>query len=121
MQQKLLISLAEAVAGDDAVVTRSGPEFVEVSAAGVTKASTLEIVCTERGIAAAEVVAIGDMVNDVTLLRWTGHGVAVAGAHPDLLALADEVTASAEDDGVAVYLERLLGLETPTTRRAKLR
>jgi len=115
MQQKLLISLAEAVAGDDAVVTRSGPEFVEVSAAGVTKASTLEIVCTERGIAAAEVVAIGDMVNDVTLLRWTGHGVAVAGAHPDLLALADEVTASAEDDGVAVYLERLLGLETPTT------
>jgi Cof subfamily protein (haloacid dehalogenase superfamily) len=107
MQQKLLIALAEAVAGADAVVTRSGPELVEIAAAGVTKASTLEAVCAERGIAASEVLAFGDMVNDVSLLRWAGHGVAVAGAHPDLLAVADEVTASAEDDGVAVYLERL--------------
>jgi hypothetical protein len=115
MDQKLLISLTEMVAGGDAVVTRSGPEFAEVSAAGVTKASTLAIVCTERGIAAAEVVAIGDMVNDVSLLEWAGHGVAVTGAHPQLLAVADEVTASAEDDGVAVYLEKLPGLEPPAS------
>lgn len=113
MPQKLLISLAEAVAGGDAVVTRSGPELVEIAAAGVTKASTLERVCTGLGMVAAEVLAFGDMVNDVSLLSWAGHGVAVAGAHPDLLAVANDVTAAAEDDGVAAYLEALLGLDPP--------
>jgi hypothetical protein len=111
MPQKLLISLAEAVAGDDAVVTRSGPELVEIAAAGVTKASTLEYVCKARGLGSGDVLAFGDMVNDVSLLTWAGRGVAVAGAHPELLAIADEVTASAADDGVAVYLENLLGIE----------
>jgi len=115
VQQKLLVSLAEAVASGDAEVTRSGPELVEISAASVTKATTMALVCDERGVAAAQVLAFGDMVNDVSLLEWAGHGVAVAGAHPDLLAVADEVTASAENDGVAAYLEKLLELEPPAS------
>jgi Cof subfamily protein (haloacid dehalogenase superfamily) len=113
MPQKLLISLAEAIAGADAVITRSGPDLVEIAAAGVTKASTLEFVCKARGLGAAQVLAFGDMVNDVSLLAWAGRGVAVAGAHPDLLAIADETTAAAGDDGVAVYLEKLLGIKPP--------
>jgi len=113
MQQKLLISLASAIARDDAVITRSGPELVEIAAAGVTKASTLEFVCKARGLGSGDVLAFGDMVNDVSMLTWAGRGVVVAGAHPDLLAIADEVTASAADDGVAVYLENLLGIEPP--------
>ena len=108
MAQKLLLPLAEAVAGDDAVVTRSGLELLEISAAGVTKASALRGWCDGLGIAAAQVVALGDMVNDLPMLRWAGHAVAVAGAHPDVLAVADEVIASNADDGVADYLERLL-------------
>lgn len=108
MSQKLLLPLAEAVAGDDAVVTRSGLELLEISAAGVTKASALRRVCDELGVAAAEVVALGDMVNDLPMLRWAGRAVAVAGAHPDVLAAADEVTASNTVDGVAAYLELLL-------------
>jgi len=108
MDQKLLLPLAEAVAGDDAVVTRSGLELLEVSAAGVTKASALQRLCDGLGIAAAEVVALGDMVNDLPMLRWAGHAVAVAGAHPGVLAAADEVIAGNDHDGVAAYLERLL-------------
>jgi hydroxymethylpyrimidine pyrophosphatase-like HAD family hydrolase len=46
-------------------------------------------------------------LNDLPMLAWAGHGVAVANAHPDVIDAADEVTASNEDDGVAVVLERL--------------
>ena len=47
------------------------------------------------------------MPNDLPMLEWVGHAVAVANAHPEVLALADEVTASNDDDGVAQVLERL--------------
>ena len=107
MVQKLLLPLAVAVAGDDAVVTRSGTELLEISAAGVTKASALAGFCASAGVAATEVVAIGDMVNDLSMLRWAGHAVAVASAHPDVLAATDEVIAGNDRDGVAEYLERL--------------
>jgi len=107
MAQKLLLPLAVAVAGDDAEVTRSGLELLEISAAGVTKASALEGLCDTLGIASSEVVAIGDMVNDLPMLRWAGRAVAVADAHPDVLAAADEVIGSNTHDGVAEYLERL--------------
>ncbi len=52
-------------------------------------------------------VAIGDMVNDLPMLRWAGRAVAVANAHPDVLAAADEIIASNDDDGVARYIEAL--------------
>ena len=55
------------------------------------------------------VVAFGDMPNDLELIRWAGLGVAVANAHPLLQEAADEVTASNDDDGVAMVIERLLG------------
>ena len=108
MVQKLLLPLAEAVAGDDAVVTRSGSELLEISAAGVTKASALERLCAAAGIGAAEVVAIGDMANDLSMLRWSGRAVAVASAHPDVLAAVDEVIGENDGDGVAEYLEGLV-------------
>ncbi|MFC4854693.1 HAD family hydrolase [Actinophytocola glycyrrhizae] len=84
--------------------TNSG--LVEVSAGGVTKASGLEWVCRELGIDAERVVAFGDMPNDVPMLGWAGHGVAMANAHDDLLAVANEVTAPNSEDGVAQVLER---------------
>ena len=58
------------------------------------------------GITAADVVAFGDMPNDVPMLRWAGLGVAMGNAHPDAIAAADEVTATNADDGVARVLER---------------
>ncbi len=95
------------LAGDQAVVTYSGDVLLEVSGAGVSKASTLAALCAENGFGPADVVAFGDMPNDVPMLSWAGHGVAVANAHEDAIAVADEVTTSNEDDGVARVLERL--------------
>ncbi|WP_433053773.1 HAD family hydrolase [Dactylosporangium sp. CS-033363] len=88
----------------------SSSGMVEVSAAGVTKASALARVARTHSVAAAEVVAFGDMPNDLPMLTWAGRGVAMSNGHPAVRAAADDVTAySHEDDGVAEYLERLFG------------
>ncbi|WP_437669074.1 Cof-type HAD-IIB family hydrolase [Sorangium sp. So ce131] len=106
-----LLHITRAHAGALASVTHSGSSFVEVAAAGVTKALALEAYCAEHGIAAAQVIAFGDMPNDLPMLGWAGRGVAVANAHPDVLAAADEVTSSNDHDGVALVLERLARLD----------
>ena len=108
LSQHELHELTIELCGDEATVTYSGALLVEISAAGVTKAFALAAHCAERGIRPGEVVAFGDMPNDVPLLRFAGLGVAVANAHPDVLAAADEVTTSNDEDGVALVLERLL-------------
>lgn len=80
--------------------------LLEISARGVTKATGLADVADRLGVAAADVVAFGDMSNDVPMLHWAGHGVAMGNAHPDALAAADEVTSSNAEDGLALVLER---------------
>ena len=99
---------ARRVVGDDAVVTWAGLRVVEISAAGVTKAFALERLCRRLGVAASEVLAIGDMPNDLAMLEWAGTAVAVANADPQVLAAADEVTAANTEDGVARLLERII-------------
>jgi Cof subfamily protein (haloacid dehalogenase superfamily) len=80
--------------------------LVEISAAGITKAAGLAWLCERLGVTADEVVAFGDMPNDVPMLAWAGRAVAVANAHPTVREAAHEVTLSNEEDGVAAYLER---------------
>lgn len=95
--------------GDLVEATCPGYEgLVEMTQRGVTKASALAVLAAELGIDAADVLAFGDMPNDISMLRWAGRSVAVANAHPEARAAADEITLSNLDDGVAVYLERLL-------------
>lgn len=95
------------VVGDTVDLTFSHPAgLLEVSPPDVTKASGLAEVAESFGIQAADVIAFGDMPNDVTMLRWVGHGVAMGNAHPAALAAADEVTASNAEDGLALVLER---------------
>jgi Cof subfamily protein (haloacid dehalogenase superfamily) len=91
-----------------AETTYSAGSIIEISAAGVTKAFGLERLAAERGIDATDVVAFGDMPNDIPMLVWAGRGIAVGNAHPDVLDIADEVTAPNDDDGVAQWIERLL-------------
>jgi Cof subfamily protein (haloacid dehalogenase superfamily) len=107
LSQVELYALVAQACGADATATISGLELVEISAAGITKAFALATLCEELAIEPAEVVAFGDMPNDLPVLEWAGLGVAVANAHPDVLAAADEVTASNDEDGVAIVLERL--------------
>ena len=103
-----LADKARQAIGDDAVATWAGLRLVEISAAGVTKAYALERLCDRLGIDASEVVAVGDMPNDLAMLRWAGTAVAVANATQEVLDAVDEVTAANVEDGVAQLLERIL-------------
>ena len=103
-----LAELASRVGGETVLVTYSGVGFIEISAAGIHKAWALEKLCARLGIAASEVIAFGDMPNDLPMLAWAGHGIAMANAHPEVLQQAHEITLSNMEDGVAVVLERLL-------------
>ncbi|WP_304451966.1 HAD family hydrolase [Nocardiopsis sp. YSL2] len=92
-------------------ITYSGAHsLLELSAPGVTKGSTLALLCEEWGVAAEEVVAFGDMPNDLPALTWAGRGYAMAGGHPGLLdpALGLHRAPSNREDGVAQIVERLL-------------
>jgi Cof subfamily protein (haloacid dehalogenase superfamily) len=106
---EVVAAVARELAGTDATVVQSGGEAVEVTAVGVNKAAGLAEVAAGHGIDAADVIAFGDYPNDVPMLAWAGRGVAVANAHAEVLAIADEVTASNDDDGVAIVLEQLVG------------
>ena len=111
-----LAERARRAIGDDAVATWAGLRLVEISAAGVTKAFALERLCRRLGIDAAEVVAVGDMPNDLAMLEWAGTGVAVANAQQSVLDIADEVVPSNIDDGVAVLLERIVAVQAARAR-----
>lgn len=103
-----LLPLAEKASGGRVMATYSSPSLLEMSRAGVTKAHGVERLCATLGISRREVLAFGDMPNDLPLLEWAGWGVAVGNSHADVLRRADEITDANTDDGVAAVLERLL-------------
>lgn len=112
-----LAAEVQRVLGDRALVTHSTDEsFLEISRPDVHKAATVERLLERSGIGAGEVVSFGDMPNDIELLRWSGHGVAMANAAPAVQDAADEVTGSNDDDGVAMVVERILADREPGAR-----
>ncbi|MDQ0991824.1 Cof-type HAD-IIB family hydrolase [Streptomyces sp. V3I7] len=105
----LFLARARLAIGDRANVTRSSPSaLLEISGPGVSKASTLALCCAEHGISREEVVAFGDMPNDVEMLTWAGRSYAMGNAHPDVIAAASGRTVANNEDGVAVVIEQLL-------------
>ncbi|WP_405999775.1 Cof-type HAD-IIB family hydrolase [Streptomyces sp. NBC_00829] len=109
------LSLARTAAGELASFTRSSPTaLLEISGLGVSKASTLALCCAQRGISADEVVAFGDMPNDVEMLTWAGTSYAMGNAHPDVIAAASGRTVANNEDGVAVVIEQILARQTGT-------
>jgi Cof subfamily protein (haloacid dehalogenase superfamily) len=90
--------------GDVTYSTNDG--LVEISPVGISKALGVDEIARPLEICAEDVVAFGDMPNDVPMLRWAGHGVAMGNAHPDAIAAANEVTTANDDDGLARVLER---------------
>ncbi len=80
--------------------------WLDLAPVGVSKASGLEYVAQELGIDRSEVLAIGDGRNDIEMLQWAGRGVAMGQAVDDVKAVADDVTASVDEDGAAVELSR---------------
>ncbi|MGW5096180.1 HAD hydrolase family protein [Streptomyces nodosus] len=103
------LGLARLAVGDRATITRSSPSaLLEISGPGVSKASTLALCCAERGISHEEVIAFGDMPNDVEMLTWAGRSYAMGNAHPAAIAAASGRTVANNEDGVAVVIERVL-------------
>jgi Cof subfamily protein (haloacid dehalogenase superfamily) len=112
LPRDVFVALVEEIVGDRATVTNSSSDaLAEISAAGVTKASGLAKVAARHGVGPQDVVVFGDMPNDIAAFEWVreagGRAVAMAHAHPDLLAVATDVTGSNEDDGVAAFLAAL--------------
>ncbi|MFW0773349.1 HAD family hydrolase [Paenarthrobacter nitroguajacolicus] len=82
--------------------------WLDIAAEGVTKASALEALRHKLGTDQANTVAVGDGRNDIEMLTWAGRGVAMGQAPDEVIAVADEVTASVLDDGAAQVLRSLL-------------
>ncbi|MFC7505418.1 HAD family hydrolase, partial [Nocardioides sp. GCM10030258] len=80
--------------------------WLDLAPVGVSKASGLEYVAGQLGVDRADVLAIGDGRNDIEMLQWAGRGVAMGQSVDEVKAVADDVTASVEDDGAAVELGR---------------
>lgn len=103
-----LASLTASVISTAFVVTHSGAPFLEISAAGVHKGWAIATLCQQLKVEQKNVIAFGDMPNDLPMLLWAGQGIAVANAHAEVLAQADAITLSNDEDGVAACLETLL-------------
>ena len=112
MTRDAFVQLVDEVVGDRATVTTSSTDaLAEISAPGVTKATGLATVAARHGLGPEDVVVFGDMPNDIAAFEWVraggGRAVAMAHAHPDLLAVATDVTGTNDDDGVAAFLASL--------------
>ncbi|MDT0480307.1 MULTISPECIES: HAD family hydrolase [Streptomyces] len=104
-----LAQAAVRAAGGFVNVAMAGQGIVELLPLGLSKATGLSLAARRLGVKAADTIAFGDMPNDLPMFAWASYGVAMADAHEELKAVADEVTSSNEEDGIAVVLERLLG------------
>jgi hydroxymethylpyrimidine pyrophosphatase-like HAD family hydrolase len=112
MARDAFVDLVGDVVGDRGTVTNSSTDaLAEISAPGVTKATGLARVAARHGVGPEDVVVFGDMPNDIAAFEWVrdggGRAVAMAHAHPDLMAVATDVTGGNDDDGVAAFLAAL--------------
>jgi Cof subfamily protein (haloacid dehalogenase superfamily) len=82
--------------------------WLDIAPEGVSKASGLEVVCERLGVDRADVLAVGDGMNDYEMLRWAGRGVAMGQGSDELKAVADDVTGTVLEDGLATELRRWL-------------
>lgn len=93
-------------------IYRWGDGYLEITAHDADKGAALALITETLGVPREETVAFGDGTNDVTMLAWAGHAVAVGPwATPEVLAQADERIAAPEELGVARWLEERLNLE----------
>jgi Cof subfamily protein (haloacid dehalogenase superfamily) len=108
LQGETLTPLIQELIGDSVTCTHSGLAFAEMCAAGVTKAHALARLCARLGVHAKDVIAFGDMPNDLSMLRWAGCGIAMSNAHPLVLAEIRKSALSNQEDGVAHVLAQII-------------
>jgi Cof subfamily protein (haloacid dehalogenase superfamily) len=114
--------IAANVVRSDAVVTYSEGAWIEICAPGVEKGSALARACRRLSVERANVVCVGDQINDISMMEWAGTAVAVSNAAPAVIDRADIVIPSNADEGVAQMMEGLAQMKqnhSPPTRRYK--
>src|SRR5947208_1537207 len=100
-------SFAVARFGHALYVTQTSSQLLELLHPEVSKGAALRRIAHMLGVARDEVIAFGDSHNDLDMLEFAGVGVAMGNASAEVKALADLITDSNEDDGIATALERL--------------
>ncbi len=108
LQRGALQTEVEKSLNNQAEVSTSGVPFVEITAPGTNKASGLASVAESLGINVNHIIAFGDNLNDLPMLRWAGEGVAMGNAVAAVKAIADTHTSSNDAHGVAALLEQRL-------------
>ena len=103
-----LLDIIPPIVGVELVVSHMGTEAVELGPPGADKGAGLRWLCVHLGIEGADVMVFGDEINDLAMFDFAGHSVAVVNASPLVRAAATEITASNDDDGVAMVIEALL-------------
>ena len=101
-------AFSQSLNGFDVHCTWSSPELLEVIAPNVNKREALKQVAAKRGLAAADVAVFGDENNDLEMLAWAGCGIAMGNASAEAKEVADRVTDTNDEDGVAKVLETWL-------------
>ena len=101
-------SLADELGLDDTNYYVGYTAWLDIAPHGVSKASGLQVLCDRLGIAPADVLAVGDGNNDIEMLAWAGRGVAMGQGPESLKAVADHITGSIAEDGLATELQRYL-------------
>ena len=112
-EPELLIQLEsemKAALSEQMEVFRSAPFFLELPPKGIDKAQSLQRLLTQLGLERESLMAFGDGFNDLSMIQFAGQGVAMANAVEEVKSIADFVTTSNEEDGIAHALEQLLFL-----------
>ncbi|KMK76905.1 Cof-type HAD-IIB family hydrolase [Alkalihalobacillus pseudalcaliphilus] len=89
-------------------ISNSHPFNLEVNTLGINKANAIKKVCEKLSITMEEVLACGDSINDLAMIREAGVGVAMGNAQPIIKEEADWVTSSHNEDGVAKAIEKFV-------------
>ncbi len=89
-------------------VYRSEPFFLELLPLGIDKADCLDAFLKKIGYSSEDLMACGDGYNDLSMIRYAGMGVAMANAQKEVLEVANHITLSNDEDGVAVAVENIL-------------
>ncbi|MFC7060939.1 Cof-type HAD-IIB family hydrolase [Halobacillus seohaensis] len=102
------VVLDELLNNDALEISNSSPTNIEVNPSGVNKAAALLKVCERLNIEMDNVLAVGDSLNDMAMIREAGIGVAMGNAQADLKEAATWVTTTNDEDGVAKAIESIL-------------
>ena len=94
--------------GDQFMISISKPVFLEFTNLAVDKSRGIDVICEKLAIDKSQVMALGDSYNDLTMIRDCGLGVAMGNAPDDIKAIANEVTLSCDEHGVAVMINRVI-------------